>query len=141
MTAAGASAFTRLVGDFADQVASLADVADGCDPAALVLQTPAAGWTVADSLAHLATFDENAVVAITEPDRFRADLADALRSGRDLISRGDPAGPDGRTGGHTPVVARRAATTSRRRSPVWSPGNGSRGTAPTWERCRSSPRD
>ena len=43
-------------------------------------QTPAAGWTVRDQVTHLAYFDGTAVLAATEPDRFRAE-ADAVMAG------------------------------------------------------------
>ncbi len=36
--------------------------------------TPAAGWTIADTVSHLAYFDDVAVQSATEPDRFRAEL-------------------------------------------------------------------
>jgi uncharacterized protein (TIGR03084 family) len=37
--------------------------------------TPAEGWTIADCLAHLWHFDGRAMLAVTEPDRFTAELA------------------------------------------------------------------
>jgi uncharacterized protein (TIGR03084 family) len=40
--------------------------------------TPAEGWTIADQLAHLWHFDWRATVAVTEPDRFVAELASEL---------------------------------------------------------------
>ena len=40
--------------------------------------TPAAGWSVADAVAHLAHFDAVAVRAGTDGDAFAADVADAL---------------------------------------------------------------
>ncbi|MFC5911045.1 TIGR03084 family metal-binding protein [Streptacidiphilus monticola] len=45
--------------------------------------TPAAGWTIAHQIAHLAWTDGVAILAATDPDRFRAVVADAL---------GDPGG-------------------------------------------------
>jgi uncharacterized protein (TIGR03084 family) len=39
--------------------------------------TPAAGWTVAHQVAHLAWTDQRALLAITDPDGFRAELAEA----------------------------------------------------------------
>jgi uncharacterized protein (TIGR03084 family) len=38
-------------------------------------QTPAAGWTVAHQIAHLAWTDERALLAATAPDEFRAEFA------------------------------------------------------------------
>jgi uncharacterized protein (TIGR03084 family) len=40
--------------------------------------TPAVGWTIADQVSHLAYFDDMAVLAATDPDTFRAGLAEAV---------------------------------------------------------------
>jgi len=40
--------------------------------------TPAEGWTIADQVSHLAYFDDMAVLAATDPDAFRAGLAEAV---------------------------------------------------------------
>jgi len=40
--------------------------------------TPAVGWTIADQVSHLAYFDDMAVLAATDPDAFRAGLAEAV---------------------------------------------------------------
>ncbi len=37
------------------------------------LSTPSPGWSVADQIAHLAYFDQAAVTAVLDPERFRAD--------------------------------------------------------------------
>ena len=42
--------------------------------------TPAAGWTIADQVTHLAYFDDVTLLSITDPGQFRRD-ADALASG------------------------------------------------------------
>ncbi|MFJ7902967.1 TIGR03084 family metal-binding protein [Streptomyces sp. NPDC096198] len=44
------------------------------------LDTPAAGWTVAHQIAHLAWTDRAALVAVTEPEAFAAEVEKALRS-------------------------------------------------------------
>lgn len=38
--------------------------------------TPAEGWTIADSISHLAFFDHTARLALTDPDAFAAHLAE-----------------------------------------------------------------
>jgi uncharacterized protein (TIGR03084 family) len=43
--------------------------------------TPAAGWCIADQVSHLAYFDEAALLAATDPDRFRAEAAQLMKSG------------------------------------------------------------
>ena len=89
--------FDRLRTDLADEVAALAAVVDGLDEAALRSPTPAAGWDVADQLAHLAAFDGHATTSVVEPERFRAELAAALDRGEDPIAaataRGRAIGP------------------------------------------------
>lgn len=62
--------------DLRDEMASLDALVNWSDPAdpalagVLVLDTPAAGWSVGDTLSHLAWTDQAAVVAIREPEDF-----------------------------------------------------------------------
>ena len=53
------------------------------------LATPSPGWTVADQIGHLAYFDTAAVVAITDPERFKDERDELNRN-----SRSDPRGYD-----------------------------------------------
>lgn len=46
--------------------------------------TPAAGWAVRDQVSHLAFFDEAAVLAATDPDKFRADASRLTALGPDF---------------------------------------------------------
>lgn len=68
---------TALVADLAAESADLDRVLAALPDAAWATPTPAAGWTVADQVVHLAHFDETATTAAVDPDRFRAE-ADAL---------------------------------------------------------------
>ena len=68
-----AALVTDLAAESADLDRVLADLPD----TAWATPTPAAGWTVADQVVHLAHFDETATTAAVDPDRFRAE-ADAL---------------------------------------------------------------
>jgi uncharacterized protein (TIGR03084 family) len=71
----------------------LADLdAEGADLDALVAglpmpgwatPTPAAGWTVAHQVAHLAWTDERALLAATDPDGFHEEIRTLLASGAD----------------------------------------------------------
>jgi uncharacterized protein (TIGR03084 family) len=49
----------------------------GLEPAAWARPTPAEGWTVAHQIAHLAWTDRQALLAVTDPDTFTAELGDA----------------------------------------------------------------
>jgi uncharacterized protein (TIGR03084 family) len=66
------SAVTDVIADLAAEHADL-DVllVDG----AVEQPTPAEGWTIADCLAHLWHFDGRAMLAVSDPDRFTAELA------------------------------------------------------------------
>ncbi len=54
--------------------------------------TPSPGWTVADQIGHLAYFDDAAVMAITDPQKFKDERDELNRSGRS-----DPGGYDDMT--------------------------------------------
>lgn len=59
-----------LAADLADEAAELIDLVREAE-APLDTPTPAPGWDIGDQLTHLAYFDEVAVVAIADPERFR----------------------------------------------------------------------
>ncbi|UDY37020.1 TIGR03084 family metal-binding protein [Dermatobacter hominis] len=84
--------------DLLDEVAALAAVVDPLEVPALSLPTPAEGWDVGDQLSHLAAFDEHAVMAITDPQRFSVQFDLALAGGDDPIvaatERGRLLGPE-----------------------------------------------
>jgi uncharacterized protein (TIGR03084 family) len=48
--------------------------------------TPAPRWTVRDQLTHLWFFDQRALMALTDPDAFRADAEALLREGTDVAN-------------------------------------------------------
>jgi uncharacterized protein (TIGR03084 family) len=50
--------------------------------------TPAAGWTIAHQIAHLAWTDQAALMAITDPAAFTAHLQDALANAGTFVDRG-----------------------------------------------------
>lgn len=70
-----------LVADLAAESADLRLLLAGLDPDGWRRATPAPGWTVADQVTHLAWFDAAAVRSATEPDAFRAELAQVLADG------------------------------------------------------------
>lgn len=85
--------------DQAAEVASLAELVDPLGATELLRATPAEGWDVADTLAHLAGFDDNATSAVEDPEAFRAELMRLLETGGDPIAdateRGRELGPEG----------------------------------------------
>jgi uncharacterized protein (TIGR03084 family) len=64
-----------LLSDLVAETAVLDDFLVGLSDADWERATAAAGWAVRDQVSHLAFFDEAAVLAATDPDRFRADAA------------------------------------------------------------------
>lgn len=46
--------------------------------------TPAVGWSVGDQVTHLSYFDDAAVLAATDPDRFAAEAAELAEHGPDF---------------------------------------------------------
>ena len=61
-----------LASDLAAETRELERLLDPLSPADWERPTPAAGWAIRDQVSHLAYFDEQAALAATDPDRFRA---------------------------------------------------------------------
>jgi uncharacterized protein (TIGR03084 family) len=59
-----------LADDLTAESAVLRELLAGLDEPGWRQDTPAAGWTIADQVSHLAHFDEAAVSSATEPDAF-----------------------------------------------------------------------
>lgn len=97
--AVSATDLEALRDDLAAEVASLAELVEPLGSQDLSRPTPAEGWDVADTLAHLAGFDDNATLAVADPDAFRAELVRLLETGGDPIAdateRGRELGPEG----------------------------------------------
>jgi uncharacterized protein (TIGR03084 family) len=49
--------------------------------------TPAAGWTIADQVSHLAYFDQVTLLSLTDPDRFRQEAQKLAADGEDYPDR------------------------------------------------------
>lgn len=63
----------RLREDLRAEELALDDVVAEIREEQWLLATPSPGWSVADQIAHLTYFDEAAVSALTEPERFRTE--------------------------------------------------------------------
>lgn len=67
-----------VLSDLADEGAWLDAVLTGLDAPGWLRPTPAAGWTIAHQVAHLAWSEEQALCAATDPEGFAAVLRDVL---------------------------------------------------------------
>lgn len=72
---------TALLADVEAETAVVEELLDRLDPSEWDRETPAAGWSVRDQISHLAFFDDAAVAAATDPERFRSDAAVLLNLG------------------------------------------------------------
>ncbi len=72
----------ELLGDLADETTELTGLVSGLDQARWLTPTPASGWHIGDQVAHLAFFDDAAVLSATDPDRFAAELGSAVQAGQ-----------------------------------------------------------
>src|SRR5580658_4084485 len=66
-----------LISDLTAETAEPRDLVSGLDAAGWLTPTPAPGWMIADQISHLAFFDDAAVTAATDPDRFSTELSRA----------------------------------------------------------------
>jgi uncharacterized protein (TIGR03084 family) len=72
---------TALLADLDAESSALDAMLAPLSQAQYLLPTPAAGWCIADQVSHLAFFDEAALLAAAEPDRFRAEAAELIATG------------------------------------------------------------
>jgi uncharacterized protein (TIGR03084 family) len=75
----------QVLDDLAAESAEVDALVAGLEPAGWRKATPAAGWTVAHQVAHLAWTDEAAALAVEDPDRFAAVLHDAAAHPYDFV--------------------------------------------------------
>ncbi len=72
----------ELLGDLAAETAQLRIIVANLAEPGWRTPTPAAGWTIADQISHLAFFDDAAVMSATDPDRFGVELAGPADAGQ-----------------------------------------------------------
>jgi uncharacterized protein (TIGR03084 family) len=78
----------ELLDDLTAEQAALESVVDPLGEQQLRSVTPAEGWNVLDQLAHLASVDDTAILAMREPDAFLTDLDRRRREGDDPVEEG-----------------------------------------------------
>ena len=71
----------RICDDLRDEHADLDAIVARLDEAEWGRLTPAEGWTVRDQVSHLWFFDQRAVMALTDPEAFAADMERLLAGG------------------------------------------------------------
>jgi uncharacterized protein (TIGR03084 family) len=90
--------YQQLLDDLRAEQEALADLVEPLSIEGLRTPTPAEGWDIADSLAHLAGFDDAATFALTSPEKFAAEVARQLAEADDPIAaateRGRQLGPE-----------------------------------------------
>ncbi|MGY1726361.1 TIGR03084 family metal-binding protein [Geodermatophilus sp. SYSU D01062] len=83
----GAPLLQALVDDLEAESADLDARVAPLDDAAWLTPTPAAGWDVRDTVNHLRFFDRDALLAVTDPDGFRALVAGLGEGAGDYVER------------------------------------------------------
>ncbi|MFL6240084.1 MAG: TIGR03084 family metal-binding protein [Actinomycetes bacterium] len=78
----------ELLADLADEHEDLDRVLVAIAAESWDVATPAEGWSVRDTVSHLAYFDERATEAVTAPDTFRAGLSEVLADPEAFINAG-----------------------------------------------------
>jgi uncharacterized protein (TIGR03084 family) len=73
--------------DLAAESADLCALLDGIPRDQWLLPTPAAGWTIADQVGHLAYFDGTTSQSLIDPDGFRSAAAKLTGAGDDFPDR------------------------------------------------------
>src|SRR3954449_2809313 len=68
-----------LLDDLRAEHAEVDALTDDAAGAVLTTATPAAGWTVGDTIGHLWFFDREATIALTDPEQFGARLETTMR--------------------------------------------------------------
>ena len=80
--------------DLAAEQQSLDDIVGDLPDERWATPTPAEGWSILDQISHLAFFDEQARLAVTEPDAFARSLAEIARDVGGFMSRSIERGRD-----------------------------------------------
>ncbi|MFI2509377.1 TIGR03084 family metal-binding protein [Streptomyces sp. NPDC018972] len=79
---------TPVIDDLREEGEELDRLVAGLGPEQWVRETPAAGWTVAHQIAHLAWTDRSALLSVTDADGFRALVEKALTAPHAFVDEG-----------------------------------------------------
>ncbi|MGQ0631943.1 MAG: TIGR03084 family metal-binding protein [Sporichthyaceae bacterium] len=82
-----AASMSDLVTDLAAETEVIEQMLSGLSAADWDTPTPSPGWAIRDQIAHLAYFDEAAVAATIDPERFQAEAAAQIAGGMDFPDR------------------------------------------------------
>jgi uncharacterized protein (TIGR03084 family) len=82
-----AAVLPALLADLAAETAALDAILAPLRPDEWKRETPAAGWNITDQVSHLAYFDETALLAATDPARFRRHAQELTAGPADLPDR------------------------------------------------------
>ncbi|HWJ10360.1 MAG TPA: TIGR03084 family metal-binding protein [Nocardioides sp.] len=82
-----ASRFGDLLHDLAEESSAVEGLVASLEASDWGLPTPAAGWSIHDQVSHLAFFDEQAVLAVASPSRFREGAQALIAGGMDFPDR------------------------------------------------------
>lgn len=87
MTATGSALLEQLVGNLEAECADLDARVAPLEAAAWRAPTPAVGWDIRDTINHLAFFDADARLAVTDPDAFTALVQRVTADGGDYVEQ------------------------------------------------------
>ncbi|HEX5406013.1 MAG TPA: TIGR03084 family metal-binding protein [Pseudonocardiaceae bacterium] len=73
--------------DLAAESDALCSILADLTPEQWLLPTPAAGWTIADQVSHLAYFDDTTLMSLVNPERFRWEATALTAAGDDFADR------------------------------------------------------
>lgn len=76
-----------LLTDLVAESAALDTILEPLQPHQWQLPTPAAGWSIADQVSHLAYFDQATLLSVTDPERFRRNAKALVAGGDDFPDR------------------------------------------------------
>ncbi|RSM46626.1 TIGR03084 family protein [Amycolatopsis balhimycina DSM 5908] len=81
-----------ILGDLDAETRTIDDVVADLPASGWARETPAAGWTIAHQIAHLAWTDRKALIAAAHPEDWQAEIEELLKAGETHVDDGAAAG-------------------------------------------------